>query len=96
MSAHNELRALLSKPQLSGADKSKIHKAYQLEFKRKAKTSTTCGNCYYDAIIEILANKDKATLLKPGEIVEYLGQFYNRHDDLPKELISKIQNNEVF
>lgn len=87
MSAQNALKALLDKKKFSSADKSKITKAYQSQFGRRPNTATNCERCYHDAIIQILASQRKTPRLKAGEVVEFNGRFYNRHDELPPEII---------
>lgn len=87
MDAEN-LKALLSKSVLSSADKSKINKAYQEHFGRKLSVKAGCSNCYTDALAEIYALISNGGRLKAGEVVEYAGRFYNRHDyPLPEYIL---------
>ena len=87
MTAQNALKALLDKKEFSSADKSKITKAYLSQFGKRPETETNCERCYHDALIQILAAQRKTPRLKAGEVVEFKGRFYNRHDELPPEII---------
>lgn len=87
MDAEN-LKALLSKSVLSSADKSEIRKAYQDQFGAPLVVKKGCQNCYHDALAEIYALISKGGRLKAGEVVEYAGRFYNRHDyPLPEYIL---------
>ena len=82
------LKALLSKSQLSSADKSEIKKAYQELFLAPLVVKKGCQNCYHDALTEIYASVSRGERLKTGEVVEYEGRFYNRHDyPLPEYIL---------
>lgn len=82
------LKALLSKKELSSADKSEIRKAYQEHVGAQLVVKKGCPNCYADAIAEIYASVSRGGRLKAGEVVEYAGRFYNRHDyPLPEYIL---------
>lgn len=83
------LKALLDKSVLSSADKSKISKAYLLQFGHRLPVKTGCLDCYRDGLAQMYASISSGKRLKAGEVVEYNGRWYNRHDYPLPEFILK-------
>ena len=85
------LKALLSKRDLSSADKSEIKRAYQEHIGVRLFVKKGCPNCYADALAEIYASISRGARLKAGEVVAYEGRFYNRHDyPLPEYILQNF------
>jgi hypothetical protein len=81
-------RALLDARTLSKADKLAISEAYRSAFGvQMPLLNTKCRSCYNDALAALIHYTKKGRFLRAGVVIEHKGKLYNRHSELPYEVI---------